>query len=349
MVSMKNIAQSCGVSIATVSKALNDHSDISERTKTKIINKAKELGYFPNASARALRTNKTYSLGVLFVDEANSGLTHDYFNNIINSAKVAAEEKGYDITFLNSITNKFRMSYLEHCRYRGLEGVIIACIDFEDIKVQELLNSELPVVTIDYLFEGRDAILSNNTEGMSELVNYIYNQGHRKIAYIHGEDSLTTRARVQSFHGFLASKGINVPDEYIAESAYRDVASAGERTKELLSHPNPPTCIIYPDDFSSMGGMNVIKEKGLKIPNDISIAGYDGIVMAEQLEPRLTTIKQDAKQIGREAAEKLIRSIEHPQDVTGGRTIVDSRLCYYAIKSNFKGSPHFVHGLFIER
>ena len=115
MVSMKDISVACGVSVATVSKALNDHTDIGEETRLHIKKVAKEMGYFPNSSARALKTNRTFNLGVLFADESRSGLTHDYFANVLDSFKVAAEERGYDITFLNcNKKRKDRMSNMEH-------------------------------------------------------------------------------------------------------------------------------------------------------------------------------------------------------------------------------------------
>ena len=99
MVSMKDIAARCGVSVATVSKALNGYSDIGQKKRDEICEVAKKLGYFPNSSARALKTNRTYDLGILFSDNLHSGLTHDYFAAILDSFKVTAEEKGYDITF----------------------------------------------------------------------------------------------------------------------------------------------------------------------------------------------------------------------------------------------------------
>ena len=102
MASIKDIAKLCGVSVATVSKALNDKADISEDTKQHIKQVAKQMGYVPQYYARAIRTNKSYNIGVLFMDDANCGLTHDYFSSILNSFKVTAEAKGYDITFINS-------------------------------------------------------------------------------------------------------------------------------------------------------------------------------------------------------------------------------------------------------
>ena len=121
MVSMKDVAKECGVSVATVSKALNGYSDVGAEKRREIKEAARRMGYLPNLSARALKTKRTYNLGILFVDEAQSGLTHDYFSSIIESFKVTAEAKGYDITFVNCSVPKHGRSYYEHCRYRGLE------------------------------------------------------------------------------------------------------------------------------------------------------------------------------------------------------------------------------------
>ncbi|MDD3205297.1 MAG: LacI family DNA-binding transcriptional regulator [Lachnospiraceae bacterium] len=331
MVSMKDISVRCGVSVATISKALNDHTDIGEDTRLHIKKVAKEMGYFPNSSARALKTNRTFNLGVLFADESNSGLTHDYFANVLDSFKVTAEEQGYDITFLNcNKKRKNKMSYLEHSMYRGLDGVVIACVDFYDPEVVELIESKLPVVTIDHLFNNRIAIMSDNVKGMRDLVQYVYDQGHRKIAYIHGADSAVTKSRLASFYKTTEELGLTIPEEYMKEVAYRDTVQAGIKTEELLALKNPPTCILYADDFSALGGMNVIKLKELHIPEDVSIAGYDGINIANLLEPKLTTIKQDTKTMGKTAAEKLISLIEKPkstivQPITIEGTLVEGK------------------------
>lgn len=327
MVSMKDISVACGVSVATVSKALNDHTDIGEETRLHIKKVAKEMGYFPNSSARALKTNRSFNLGVLFADESRSGLTHDYFSHVLDSFKVTAEGKGYDITFLNcNKKRKERMSYLEHSMYRGLDGVVVACVDFYDPEVVELIESKLPVVTIDHLFNNRIAVMSDNVKGMQDLVHYVYEQGHRKIAYIHGADSAVTRSRLTSFYKTTEELGLIIPEEYIKEVTYRDTQQAAIKTEELLELKNSPTCILYADDFSALGGMNLIKSKGLNIPEDISIAGYDGINIATLLEPQLTTIKQDTKQMGRIAAEKLISLIEKPKSTIVQLLVVEGAL-----------------------
>lgn len=325
MVSMKDVAKKCGVSVATVSKAINDHSDIGEETKKYIKETAKKMGYFPNSSARALKTNRTYNLGVLFVDEAQNGLTHDYFANVLDSFKVTAEKSGYDITFISGNKKYHRMSYLEHSRYRGVDGVVIACVNFNDEEIQELIRSNIPVVTIDHIFDYKTAIISDNVKGIRDLVTYIYSMGHRRIAYIHGADSTVTQNRVGSFYRTLGELGVEVPDEYDKDGIYRDPDTAAMLTRELLDLPEAkrPTCILYPDDFACIGGINAIKERGLSIPGDISVAGYDGINIAKILEPKITTLQQDTRTLGQRAAECLINAVEKPKAALIERIVVE--------------------------
>lgn len=327
MVSMKDISIACGVSVATVSKALNNHSDIGEETKAHIKKVAKEMGYFPNSAAKALKTNRSNNIGVLFVDDAQSGLKHDHFSEVLDSFKRAAEERGYDMTFINSCkTRKNRMSYLEHARYRGFDGVVIACIDFDNPEVLELVRSDIPVVTIDHLFNNRIAIISDNIKGMRDLLTFVYNKGHRRIAYIHGTDSSVTKNRLSSFYKTAEELGLEIPDEYVTEAAYRGTKENYQKTLELLDLPNPPTCIFYPDDFASFGGINAIKERGLSIPKDISVVGYDGIRIGRHLEPQLTTLRQDAELVGIKAAESLINLIEHPKTTIIEQVVVEGEV-----------------------
>ena len=325
MVSLKQIAEKCGVSVASVSKALNNHKDIGESTKERIRQTAAELGYYPNIAARTLKTNRSYNIGVLFADAANSGLTHDYFSAVLESFKTAAESRGYDITFLNTHTGS--RSYLETCRQRSIDGVVIACIDFEQPEVIELMNSSVPVITIDYNYAACSSVVSENQKGMKELTEYIISCGHQHIAYIHGdENSSVTHARLEAFRSALSAHGIPVNEDLILPSAYLDLASAAECTEKLLALPMIPSCIIYPDDTALLGGLNVLHEHGLKIPQDISIAGYDGLRVSRYVSPKLTTIHQDTEQIGFHAANQLIRQIEHVESATPKHLIIQTNL-----------------------
>lgn len=324
MVSMKDIAQRCGVSVATVSKALNGQPDIGEETRRRISETAKEMGYMTNSAARALKTNRTYNLGVLFVDEQRSGLGHEYFSSLLESIKAEAERHGYDITFINQNVGGRTMSYLQHCLYRGVDGVIVACVDFMDPRVQELVDSSIPLLTIDHAFDNRIAIVSDNVNGVDALVRYIYSKGHRKIAYLHGENSTVTRNRLAGFRKACEELGLEIPEEYVLPCVYHDPDLCEAQTRKLMALPEPPTCIIFPDDFSFLGGYNVLRERGMRIPEDISAVGYDGIALARAM--RLTTYSQNTQDIGRSATEKLISLIEHPKTTPIERILVPGAL-----------------------
>lgn len=321
MISIKEVARHCGVSVATVSKALNGYSDISEDTKEKVIKISEELGYFPNSVARALKTNKSYNVGVLFHDDTHSGLAHEYFASILESFKVSVGLKGYDLTFINNNIGDKKVSYIEHCRYRSVDGVFIASLDYNDIDVIQLANSDIPVVTIDHKFDSKSAVFSDNISGIRELVNYIYSMGHRRIAFIHGQYTSVTQNRLISFYRTLEEYGVSIRDEYVSEGVFHDPRLTAEITRKLLDLPNRPTCILFPDDFSAVGGINVIHERGLSIPRDISVVGYDGILLSRVMSPKLTTYKQDCKMLGQKAAEQLIKHIEKPK-TTFPETIV---------------------------
>lgn len=324
MVSMKDIALRCGVSVATVSKALNGQPDIGEETKRRIVSMAQEMGYLSNSAARALKTNRTYNLGVLFVDERRSGLAHEYFSAMLESFKVEAEAHGYDITFINQNVGGKSTTYLQHCLYRGLDGVAIACVDFNDPMVRELVESSIPLVTVDRVFDNRLAVLSDNVEGVSELVRYAYEKGHRKIAFLHGERTSVTNNRPIGFHKTCEELGLQIPEEYVIECVYHDPDRCAEATRQLLKLEDRPTCILFPDDFSFIGGFNVLVDAGLRVPEDISVMGYDGIHLARVM--KLTTYSQNAQELGRVAASRLISLIEHPKTTVRDQVQVAGKL-----------------------
>lgn len=330
MVSMKDIAKKCGVSVATVSKALNGQKDIGEETRRRICTVAEEMGYMANSVARALKTNRSYNLGMLFVDERRSGLGHEYFSTILEGFKAEAESHGYDITFINSHVGNQATSYVKHCRYRGLDGVVIACVNFNDPRIRELAASDIPLVTIDHVFEGRTAILSDNSDGVDALVRYAYSKGHRKIAFLHGEDSSVTRRRLEGFHNACRDLGLTIPPEWMIPCVYHDPDLCEQQTRKLLQQGELPSCILFPDDFSFIGGHNALLDAGYTIPRlatfgkSISAIGYDGINLARMMQ--LTTYTQNAYRIGRTAASRLISAIECPEASSAEQIVVPGEL-----------------------
>ncbi len=313
MVSIKDIAQSCDVSVATVSKALNGQAGISETTRERVLSAAREMGYTANVMARALKTNRTYNIGIVYVDLSNSGFMHEYFASTLNSFRFEAERCGYDITFINSDLGEGGVSYLQHARYRRIEGAAIICADFFDPRVQELVYSDIPVVTLDHAFDNRMAVLSDNMNGIEELVRYVYGKGHRRIAYIHGNPTAVTERRLRGFYRACEELEISLPKSYVSSCEYHQPASCYEATKRLLALPDRPSCIFFPDDYAYIGGFNAITDAGLRVPEDISAVGYDGINLARVMSPKLTTWRQNTEELGRKAAAGLIERIERPR------------------------------------
>ena len=322
---MKDIAHRCGVSIATVSKALNGQLDIGEETRGRILRTAEEMGYMTNAAARALKTRRTYNLGVLFVDPMHGGLAHEFFSTVLDGIRSEAERSNYDITFINNLGSR-ASTYLQHCRYRGVDGVVIASADFTDPMVTELVNSELPVVTIDHVFNNRIAVMSDNVNGMEWLVRYAVGMGHRRLAFIHGERTVVTESRLTGFYRACEELDIHVPDEMVRQGSFHDTENCCRITKELLAMPERPTCIFFPDDFSYIGGFNAITEAGLRVPEDVSAVGYDGINLSRVISPALTTWRQNTEELGRVAAARLIKQIENPRTTVADRVIVKGEL-----------------------
>lgn len=262
-------------------------------------------------------SDNSYTLGILFDDEARNGLTHDFFASVLNGFKNQAEEQGYDITFINTRKdNPHKTSYLKRIQERNIQGVGIICTNFEDPEVKELISSDVPVVTIDEPLDGVISVLSDNAQGIKNLVYHISGMGHTKIAYIHGNMNSVTQVRIKNFKEACEKLGITVPDEYIRQSAFRDIKKTAYETEALLRLPDPPTCIIFPDDYSAIGGINILKAYGMVIPDDISVAGYDGIDIPSRYDPQITTVKQDMEGMGKTAAEKLIALIETPEEIT---------------------------------
>lgn len=313
MITIYDIAKVAKVSAATVSKSLNDHSDISEKTKVRVRKLALEMGYLPNSHARSLITKRSYNIGILLVDEANSGLTHAFFAEILESIRAELETIGYDITFISSgFAGQKNASFLEHCRYRGVDGVVLACIDFDAPQVQELIDSDIPTVLIDREIQGKSCIVSKNYEGIKESVNYLIENGHKDIAFIHGQKGSTgvTQKRVQGFYDAMEEANIEVQEKWVAEGEYYTWEPAYEAVKKILMMDHVPTAIIMPDDYAALAAYRAVSELNKRIPEDISVVGFDGIEISQVMTPRLSTVKQNTQMIGQLAARKIVSLVE---------------------------------------
>lgn len=306
MVKLKDIADACNVSVATVSRALNGLSGAhSEKTET-IRKIAAEMGYYPNAAAKALKTNRSYNIGILYENRMN----HEYFSTLLDALREAAEKRGYDLTFISCGNGD--NNYYEHAKRRNLDGVVVIQADFSSAEVIRLATSNMPTVIIDHEYEGCDCVLNDNRQSMEQIVEYVYSKGHRQIAYIHGEDGTVTRSRTAGFYKGCAEHGLRVSAEYVQQGKFHNPDGCEAAIRNLMNLQSPPSCILLPDDYSSFSALHVLEKMGYNVPADVSVVGYDGIRITRMLHPRLTTYTQNAEKIGSEAIGLLLETIEQP-------------------------------------
>ncbi len=342
MLTIRDVAEYCGVSTATVSKALNQESDISVETMRRVRAAARYLGYSPNAAARALKTRRAHNLGLLTQLHNIYGVSHEFVALVINAYQAEAERNGYDVTFVSKDLSGQTLSYVEHCHYRNFDGVALICADFYAPAVRELLDSGIPCVTVDCYDTQHASVMTDNENAFEELVEHVYRLGHRRLAMINDHISAIAEIRCNCFRRACDRRGLALPPGYVDTQAYyNDVHSAAEATKRLMSLPEPPTCIFYPDDISCIGGLDELKEQGLSVPGDVSVVGFDGIELSRFMRPRLTTYRQDMDAIGRSTLQALLDEIQKPRAKQSGRCTIPGEL----IARETAGRPaNRVHG-----
>ncbi|UTT42520.1 LacI family DNA-binding transcriptional regulator [Exiguobacterium aurantiacum] len=317
-----DLAKKTGFSITTVSKALNNYKDVSEKTRAKILKAAAEMDYLPNAHAQSLSTKKSWAIGVMFSEANEVGMKHPFFNGIIESFRHATEEHGYDLIFASRNLRNRDMSYLEHFKHRAVDGIVVICSDRMDEQVQELMQSDIPIVVVDMDSANCSVVYSDNTEGARLAVNYLHELGHRHIAHIAGDSSIDAgAARVKGYELAMEELDLPIQPGYLVNAGFFSVEEGKQAMEKLLQLESPPTAVFVAGDQMAIGAIEAVHEHGLRVPEDISIIGYDDIEMIKYITPKLTTIRQDTDEIGEAAAELLIEQMTAKERRTERRVI----------------------------
>ncbi|MBV1710026.1 MAG: LacI family transcriptional regulator [Erysipelothrix sp.] len=321
MVDIRDIARLAGVSTATVSKVLNNYTEVSDATKARVLRIVEEVGYIPNSSARALSTKRTWLIGIVYSEHLHIGLEHNYFSGVLEAFKSEVECLGYDIVFISGKD----IGYLKRCQVRNVDGVFVVTADMMDTGLTELFDSKIKCVTTDVPYKAIPLVYSDNRQGSILAVDHLIQLGHRRIAHIAGP--LTTIAGQERLDGYrqgLANGGIDYDESLVIEAAEYDSKSGYECMKRLLNLPQRPTAVYVMCDLTALGVIHAINECGLKVGEDISVVGFDDIELASHIHPTLTTIRQDRRRIGKMLALTLHRMINH-EDVQE-RTIINTSL-----------------------
>lgn len=313
MVTIYDIAKKTGFSPPTVSKALNGTGGLSSATRALILQVAHEMGYTPNMTARSLSTSRSQLIGVIYEDYYMlKGFKHPLFSDILNSFRKIIESAGYDLLFLSRTLGARQMTYLEHCDYRNVDGILIMNPVPGDEEVGKLIGCGRPCVSANEPIPGICTVVTENIEGAKEAVQYLVDLGHRKIAYVSGPQRISAPAAGERLKGYqvsLEKNGIAFDQGLVEEGLFWHTEAGYEAAKRLLSRRRDFTAIFASNDTLACGVMKALKEAGLAVPHDVSLIGFDGDEMDEYLNPRLTTMWQNCEVIGTTTADLLLKKL----------------------------------------
>jgi LacI family transcriptional regulator len=317
-VDIREVARRSGVSMATVSRALNGRPDVSAATRSRIEEIARRLGYAPNQQARALVRRRSDMVGLIWdTSYVETKGRSPFLSDMLVGLKMALADTGYHLMLLSPQAadhgvNAFVQAAMQH----GLDGVVLMGVDADLPALAALINSGRPCVGLDLPVQGSRAsyVSSDNVAGAGTAVRHLHGLGHRRIATILGPQSMMAASdRLAGYQAVMGELGLDVPDGYLQEGDFfRE--SGYTSMQALLALKKPPTAVFAAGDEMAVGAMQAAIDAGLEIARDISIVGYDDIELASIVRPSLTTVSQDYLAIGAAAVTLLTQIIDGELD-----------------------------------
>jgi len=313
MASMDDVAKRAGVSIATVSRVLNNNGKVNEATRARILKAIKELKYQPSRVAKRLRSKSASGnlLGVLIPDIQNP-----FYVDVLEGIEEIAYNNNYAIIMCNfGQEAKKEKMYLDILQSEGIDGLIAAPANEDDIQLKKMVKEGLPVVCVDRGLKDTDVdvVLINNEESAFKAVDFLIKQGYKHIAIIAGLPSIpSTILREKGYRRALQENGLPIVEDLIKRGDSK-LLSGVRFCEELLTLPEPPDAIFTGNNLITLGALEVIHKRNLKIPEDVAIIGFDDMHWASSLNPPLTAVRQPAREIGKRAGELLIQRINDPE------------------------------------
>lgn len=327
MTTIKDIAKKVGVSVTTVSRALNGYSDVSQTTRNKIIEAAKVMNYTPNAVARTLVTKKSKTIG-LIVSELNRSSSKDNFTfEVLCGINAYTADADYDMVLFSTDPNKQKnKSYSQLCMERGVDGAILQGIRTDDPYLHEVLESDIPCVLIDIPIQSHSVgyVTTDNSLGSKNAVEHLIRLGHRHIGMINGhEQAFVSKERLKGYKAALLDNNLPFDETMVFNGQFFEDVAEEAAYKLLIEHPQI-TALFCASDLMAFGAIKAAQRLNLSVPRDLSVVGYDDIILASYVSPRLTTVAQDKFLMGYKAAEMLISMLE--EDKKGQTCILPTEL-----------------------
>jgi LacI family transcriptional regulator len=310
---IKDIAKIAGVSVTTVSRALNGYSDVNENTRQKIIEIAKQLNYSPNTLARSLVMNKSKTIGLLVSGLKRESSKDNFTFEVLAGVNQYVGETDYDmILFSTNSTKQREKTYTQLCRERRVDGAILQGIRIDDPYLQEVVESDIPCVLIDIPIESETVgyVTTDNVLGARKAVQHLIDLGHKNIAMINGHEfALVSQKRLEGYRRALLEANLPFYTHWVVDGKFEEEIAEQEALNLLKQYPEI-TAFFCASDLMALGVIKAVKKLGKRVPEDIAVIGYDDIFLASYSTPPLSTVAQNIFAMGYEAAKLLIEMLE---------------------------------------
>lgn len=305
-VTIRDVAAKAGVSVATVSRVFNQKGPIREDTIRRVMDVASAMQYVPHAGARSLSTRSTRTLGVLLPD-----LHGEFFSEVIRGVDVAARQRGYHILVSGSHSDAEEMSAMLRALRGRVDGLIVMSPDLGLGSISRALAPDTPVALLNCAASGRRTIRIDNYNGAHAMTDHLLALGHRRIAFITGPERNADAAERRRGYREAVEAGnaeaIEIAGDFIEDSGHRAVP-------RILAMSPRPTAIFAANDAMAIGALRALREARVRVPEDLSLAGFDDVPIARYLTPPLTTVRVEIAEMGRRAVDYLVNTLETGSD-----------------------------------
>lgn len=309
-ITIVDVADEAGVSYATVSRVINNKDHVSPEKRERVLRAMAQLGYVVNMQARSLAGGESRVVGLL-VDYLSSS----YMDEIIRGIDGALDAENYDLMLYTTHRRKTKESaYVTKLTRRLADGLLLILPRNAAAYLDTLRQRQFPHVLIDYLSDGQNvpSVSTTNFRGAYDATIHLLSSGHRRVGFITGTMEFgCARDRLEGYRAALKEYGLPVDPQLVREGDFMQPRGY-QCAQELLNLPDPPTAIFASNDMMAFGVMEVAREKGLRLPEDLSIIGFDDIPQASHVHPQLTTVRQPLEEMGQRAAQLLLHYIAHP-------------------------------------
>jgi len=305
---LKDVAGEAGVSIGMVSRVLNNYGSFSQETKNKVLDAAKKLAYRRNATARALKIKHTHAIGVLVSDFVSF-----FWSTLVRGIEQVANRAGYHIILCNTNENAQKgKEYFGTLLERNIDGLIVSPVQGTQTEIKRLSRGGLPMVLVDRGIRGLKVpcVTVDNEAGSFEAVDYLIKLGHRRIGIVSGiRGIMTSEDRLAGYVRAFTENGISIDEKLIVEGEFVSDKTHSAALK-LLGMENPPTAIFVCNEPMTIGVLLALREKRIRVPDEMSLIGFDDPIWASITQPALTAVSQPSYSMGVLACEALIGQIK---------------------------------------